>query len=154
MFVSSWMRKHIFRLPAEVEYVPRHRRVLYIVYSLLSGVYSYLLMAFVVIFVYHILRSYTPEWAWLPALLLGLRIFKSRIVMLERFMKTVYLDKKERVFAWFTPAPLGAGGSGAAGVAVRAHLARVRRWPFRAGAGAQNPGPHRSAGNRGGGPRR
>ena len=106
IFVSSWTRKHIFRLPAEVDYVPRHRRVLYIVYSLLSGVYSYLLMAVVVIFVYHILRSYTPEWAWLPALLLGLRIFRSRIVMLERFMKTVYLDKKERVLAWFTPTRL------------------------------------------------
>ena len=77
--------------------------MLYIVYSVLSGVYSYLLIAVVVIFVYHILRAYTPEWAWLPALLLGLRIFKSRIVMLERFMKTVYLDKKERLFAWFTP---------------------------------------------------
>ena len=102
-FVSGWTRKHIFRLPAEVEYVPRHRRVLYIVYSALSGVYSYLLMALVVIFVYHILRSYTPEWAWLPALLLGLRIFRSRITMLERFMRTVYLDKKERLFAWFTP---------------------------------------------------
>jgi multidrug resistance efflux pump len=35
--------------------------------------------------------------------LLALRIFKSRITMLERFMKTVYLDKKERVLAWFTP---------------------------------------------------
>ena len=103
-YVSSWTRKHIFRLPAEVEYVPRHRRVLYIVYSVLSGVYSYLLMAIVVIFFYHILRSYTPEWAWLPALLLGLRLFRSRITMLERFMKTVYLDKKERVLAWFTPA--------------------------------------------------
>ncbi len=103
IYVSSWVRKHIFRLPVEVEYVPRHRRVLYIVYSVLSGVYSYLLLAVVVIFVYHILRSYTPEWAWLPPLLLGLRIFGSRITMLERFMKTVYLDKKERVLAWFTP---------------------------------------------------
>ncbi len=104
IYVSSWVRKHIFRLPVEIEYVPRHRRVLYIVYSVLSGVYSYALLAVVVIFVYHILRSYTPEWAWLPPLLLGLRIFGSRITMLERFMKTVYLDKKERVLAWFTPA--------------------------------------------------
>ncbi len=103
VYVSSWVRKHIFRLPAEVEYVPRHRRVLYIVYAILSGVYSYLLIAVVVVFVYHILLTYTPEWAWLPALLLGIRLFKSRIVMLERFMKTVYLDKKERAFAWFTP---------------------------------------------------
>ena len=45
-FVSSWARKHIFRLPAEVEYVPRHRRVLFIVYSVLSGIYSYLLIGF------------------------------------------------------------------------------------------------------------
>jgi putative peptide zinc metalloprotease protein len=102
-YVSSWTRKHIFRLPAEVEYVPRQRRVLYIVYSLLSSLYGYLLMILVVVFAYHILRSYTPEWAWLPALLLAWRIFKSRITMLERFMKTVYLDKKERLAAWFTP---------------------------------------------------
>jgi putative peptide zinc metalloprotease protein len=102
-YVSSWTRKHIFRLPAEIEYVPRHRRVLYIVYSVLSGVYSYLLMILVVIFVYHILRAYTPEWAWLAVLPLAWRIFNSRITMLERFMKTVYLDKKERLIAWFTP---------------------------------------------------
>ncbi|HEX3351309.1 MAG TPA: efflux RND transporter periplasmic adaptor subunit [Terriglobales bacterium] len=103
-YVSSWTRKHLFRLPAEVEYVPRRQRVLYIVYSLLSSAYSYLLMAFVVIFVYHILRAYTPEWAWLPGLLFAFKIFKSRITLLERFMKTVYLDKKERLLAWFTPA--------------------------------------------------
>jgi putative peptide zinc metalloprotease protein len=102
-FVSSGMRKYIFRLPVEVEYVPRNRRLLYFVYCVLSGAYSYLLIAVVVVFVYHILRAYTPEWAWLPSLWLGYRLFKSRIVMLERFMKTVYLDKKERIFAWFTP---------------------------------------------------
>ena len=83
---------------------------MYIVYSVLSGVYSYLLIAVVVIFVYHILLTYTPEWAWLPALLLGIQLFKSRIVMLERFMRTVYLDKKERVLAWFTPARVAGVG--------------------------------------------
>ncbi len=103
-FVSSWTRKHIFRLPVEVEYVPRSRRPWYVVYCVLSGAYSYLLIAVVVVFAYHILRAYTPEWAWLPTLWLGYRFFKSRIVMLERFMKTVYLDKKERIIAWFTPA--------------------------------------------------
>jgi putative peptide zinc metalloprotease protein len=109
-YVSGWTRKHIFRLPAEVEYVPRHRRVLYVVYSLLSSAYSYLLMALIVVFAYHILKSYTPEWAWLPAALLALRIFKSRITTLERFMKTVYLDKKERMIAWFTRARAAALG--------------------------------------------
>ena len=123
VFVSSWVRKHIFRLPAEVEYVPRHRRMLYIVYAVLSGAYSYLLIAVVVIFVYHVLLTYTPEWAWLPAALLGIQLFKSRIVMLERFMKTVYLDKKERVFAWFTPAR-----SALTGIAVLA-LLFTPLWP-------------------------
>ena len=116
-------RKHIFRLPAEVEYVPRHRRMLYIVYAVLSGAYSYLLIGVVVIFVYHVLLTYTPEWAWLPATLLGIQLFKSRIVMLERFMKTVYLDKKERVFAWFTPTR-----SALTGVAVLA-LLFTPLWP-------------------------
>jgi putative peptide zinc metalloprotease protein len=102
-FVSAWTRKYIFRLPVEVEYVPRRRRLSYVIYCLLSGAYGYLLMAVVVVFAYHILRSYSPEWAWLPCLWLGYKIFKSRIVMLERFMKTVYLDKKERILAWFTP---------------------------------------------------
>jgi putative peptide zinc metalloprotease protein len=102
-FVSGWIRKHIYRLPAEVEYVPRRRRLVYMIYSLLSSAYSYLLMAFIVIFVYHILRAYTPEWAWLPGLWFAWKIFKSRVIMLERFMKTVYLDKKERLIAWFTP---------------------------------------------------
>ena len=106
-YVSGWTRKHIFRLPGEVEYVPRRRRVLYIVYSLLSALYGYALMSLVVIFAYNILKAYTPEWAWLPALLLALRIFKSRLIMLERFMKTLYLDKKERIDAWFTPTRAG-----------------------------------------------
>ena len=86
-------------------------------------------MALVVVFVYHVLRAYTPEWAWLPALLLALRLFKSRIVMLERFMKTVYLDKKERVIAWFTPSAYGDRGSGGPGLAVCAGMAGVRQWP-------------------------
>ena len=124
VFVSSWVRRHIFRLPAEVEYVPRHRRVLFIVYSVLSGTYSYLLIGVFVIFVYHVLLTYTPDWAWLPTLLLGLQLFKSRIVMLERFMKTVYLDKKERVLGWFTP-----GRTAVLAVVVLALLCLPRFWP-------------------------
>jgi putative peptide zinc metalloprotease protein len=102
-YVSGWVRKHLFRLPVDLEYVPRRRRVLYIVYALLSGAYSYLLMYVVVIFAYHILRSFIPDWAWVPALGLAYFIFRSRIRLLERFMKTLYLDKKERVQRWLTP---------------------------------------------------
>lgn len=51
---------------------------------------------------FHILQAYTPDWAFLPAAAIGYWVFKSRIKMLVRFMRIVYLDKKERVNAWLT----------------------------------------------------
>ena len=104
VYVSSWTRKHIFRLPAEVEYVPRHRRVLYIVYSAAfeciqlsaHGLGGDLRLP-------HPPEHTRPSGPGCPRFCSASGIFKSRIIMLERFMKTVYLDKKERVLAWFTP---------------------------------------------------
>jgi putative peptide zinc metalloprotease protein len=104
LFVSEWVRKNIFFLPVEVEYVPRRRRILYIVYSTLSGIYGYLLIILVVLFLYHVLRSYTPEFAWIPGLLIAYLVFRSRIRKLVRLMKDIYLDKKDRLKEWFTPA--------------------------------------------------
>ncbi len=106
LYVSGWIRKYIFRLPVDVEYIPHGRRVFYIGYGLLSGAYSYSLISFVILFAYHVLRAYSPEWGWAPALGLGYLMLKGRIHTLGRFMKLVYLDKKERVRAWFTPARL------------------------------------------------
>jgi putative peptide zinc metalloprotease protein len=101
-YLSGLVRKHIFGLPAEVEFVPQRRRAFYIIYALLSGLYGYLLLSFLMVFTFHVLQSYTPEWAFLPAIAAGYWVFKSRIHMLVRFMKIVYLDKKERVRAWLT----------------------------------------------------
>ena len=102
-YVSQWIRKHLWRLPVEVDFVPKRRRVLFISYAILSGAYSYMLLITVTKFAYHVFLSYSPEWAFVPALGLGWLIFKSRIKTLVRFMRTVYLDKKERVAQWFTP---------------------------------------------------
>lgn len=104
LYVSGWVKRHLFRLPVEIEYVPRRRRLFYIVYSTLSGVYSYGLIAIVVLFLYNVLRSYNPEYAWIGGVLIGLAFFRSRIRRFIRFMKDVYLDKKDRVKAWLTPA--------------------------------------------------
>jgi putative peptide zinc metalloprotease protein len=103
VYLSAWVRKYLFRLPVEVPYVPRRKRPLYVVYGVLSGVYSYSLLSFLMIVTYHILRSFTPEWAFLPALAIGFWVFKSRVKLLVAFMKTLYLDKKERVISWLTP---------------------------------------------------
>jgi putative peptide zinc metalloprotease protein len=112
-YVSSYIRKEIFGLPVELEFVPRRRRAFYIGYALLSGLYSYLLLAFLMIFTFHVAKSLMPEWAFLPALAAGYWVFKSRIHALVRFMKIVYLDKRERVKAWMT-APRIVGISAAA----------------------------------------
>jgi putative peptide zinc metalloprotease protein len=102
VYLSTIVRKHIFHLPAEVEYVPRQRRPFYVVFAILSGLYGYLLLSFLMVLSFHILQAYTPDWAFVPAIAIGYWVFKSRIKMLVRFMRIVYLDKKERMKAWLT----------------------------------------------------
>ena len=101
-YLSGMVRRDIFHLPAEVEYVPKRRRPFYVIYAILSGFYGYLLLSFLMVLTYNILHAYSPDWAFLPATAIGYWVFKSRIHMLVRFMKMVYLDKRERVKAWLT----------------------------------------------------
>src|SRR5258707_13256876 len=105
-YLSAWVRKHIFRLPVEVAYVQRRKRPFYITYAILSGLYSYSLLSFLMVITYHILRSFNPEWAFLPALAIGAWVFRSRIKQLVGFMRMLYLDKRERMRVWFTSVKL------------------------------------------------
>jgi putative peptide zinc metalloprotease protein len=93
--LNSWVKRNIFRLPVVVEYVPQGRRWLYVLYAVLSGIYSYGLLFFVIEFARNVFRGYSPEWAFVAALLLAYFIFRSRIRALVGFMKIVYLDKRE-----------------------------------------------------------
>jgi len=101
-YVSAWVRYHIFGLPVEVPYVPRRRQFLYVPYAILSGLYAYALLYVVVRLVYNIAHHYSLEWAFVPAVLVAWVIFKKRILALGRFMKLVYLDKKDRLWARMT----------------------------------------------------
>ena len=105
-YLSEWIRKHVWRLPVEVEYVPIRKRRLYIIYAILSITYGVLLMGFTALFLYHIMRRFSPEYAWIPGLWVAFLIFRSRLRKLVRLMKDIYLDKKDRVRMWFTPARL------------------------------------------------
>ncbi len=100
-YVSGLAKKYVWGLPVELEYLPRKLRLLFVPYALLSGAYSYLLLYFVVRFSYNVFLRYSPLWAFLPAGLLAYFIFRGRIRTLVRFMKTVWLDKRERVRTWF-----------------------------------------------------
>jgi putative peptide zinc metalloprotease protein len=101
-YLSGLVRKFVFGLPVEIEFVPRRRRLFFVIYAALSGFYGYLLLSFLMVFTYHILQSYTPEWAFVPAIGVGYWVFKARIHTLVKFMKILYLDKKERIKAWLT----------------------------------------------------
>lgn len=102
-YLSNWVRRRVFGLPVEVPYVPRRKRLFFIVYAVLSGLYSYSLLSFLMIVAYHILRSFAPELAFVPAIAIGYWVFRSRIQNTVKFMRTLYLDKKQRLKAWFTP---------------------------------------------------
>jgi putative peptide zinc metalloprotease protein len=102
-YVSAWVKHHVWRLPVEVPYVPKRRRLGFVVYALLSGAYSYTVLYFVAGFVGNVFRNFDPQWSFIPEFATAGLIFRSRIRLLVNFMKFVYLDKKDRVRAWFTP---------------------------------------------------
>jgi putative peptide zinc metalloprotease protein len=110
VYTSSWVRNRVFGLPVELEYLPPRRRPLYIGYAVASGLYSYVLLFVVIGFSYNVLAKFTPDWAFLPALAVALLLFKSRLRLLEKFMRTVYLDKKDRLrsLLWRPWAAIGA----------------------------------------------
>ena len=103
VYVSSWVRRYVWRLPVEVPYVPKRRRLGFAVYAVLSGIYSYTVLYVMARFVGNAFRHFNPEWSFIPELGTAAVIFRSRIRTLVNFMKFVYLDKKDRVRAWFTP---------------------------------------------------
>ncbi len=108
-FVAGWVKKHIFRLPVDLEYVPFRRRFLYVPYALLSGVYSYLLLFAISRFTYNVLSKWFAEWAIIPAALVAWKIFKGRLFRLVAFMKTVFQDKREHIVRALTPARVAVG---------------------------------------------
>jgi putative peptide zinc metalloprotease protein len=101
-YVSAWVRRHLWRLPVEVPYVPKRRRLGFAVYAVASGFYSYTMLFILAEFVGNVFRNFNPEWSFVPELATAALIFRSRIRSGANLMKFVYLDKKERVRSWIT----------------------------------------------------
>lgn len=100
-YLSAWVKKHIWKLPVDVPFVPQQRRFGYVTYAIASGIYSYGLLYIFARFVGNIASSFSPDWGFLAALAVGYRLFRNRIRSLVRFMNTVYLDKKEWLLSMF-----------------------------------------------------
>jgi putative peptide zinc metalloprotease protein len=94
-YLSGLVKRHIWRLPVEIEFVPRRLRWLFLPYAFLSGLYSYTLLLVAISFAKNIFAKFAPQWAFLPATILAFYVFRSRIRTLVRFMHSVYLDKRE-----------------------------------------------------------
>lgn len=114
LYLSSWVKKNIWRLPVEVPYVPRRRRAGYAIYAALSGLYSYSILYIFASFIGNIFKNFTYDWAFIPEYGTAYLIFQGRIRTLVNFMKFVYLDKKDRVARWFTGRRRLAGAVGVA----------------------------------------
>jgi len=99
-YTSALVRRYIWQLPVDVPYVPKRRRLGFVVYALLSGLYSYTVLYVIARFVGNVFRNFNPDWSFIPELATAAIIFRSRIRTLVNFMKFVYLDKRDRILAW------------------------------------------------------
>ena len=102
-YTSALVKNRFWKLPVEVPYVPKQRRIGFVVYAVASGVYSYTVLFVVARFAGNFVRNFSPEWGFIPEIGVALLVFRSRIRLLGNFMKFLYLDKKDRILVWFTP---------------------------------------------------
>ena len=94
-FLSAWVRKNVFRMPATVPALPRLRQIGFAFYAVVAGSWSYLLLTMLVRLTYRIAFAYSPEWAFVPAAFVGYVMFKGRIQKFLKFCRELYMDKRE-----------------------------------------------------------
>ena len=104
LYLSAWVKRNVWALPVEVPYVQVRRRPGFVVYAILSGLYSYSVLYVFASFIGNIARNFSADWGFLFELGTAYLIFKGQLRTLWNFMKFVYLDKRDRVQAWLTPA--------------------------------------------------
>ena len=60
-YLSSWVKRHVFRLPVEVAYLLPRRRWFFVIYAILSGFYSYFILFAAVRFAYNVFSHVSPQ---------------------------------------------------------------------------------------------
>ncbi len=105
-FISAWFQSSILRLPAEVPSVPRRRVLLFLVYAVVSGAYSYMVLFLVVRFSYNVSSKFVAEFALIPAGALAIAIFRGRLRSLAVVAKQFWKTHLTGTF-WMRPRTLG-----------------------------------------------
>ena len=106
-FVSAWFQSRVLRLPAEVPSVPRRRVLLFLVYAVVSGAYSYMVLFLVIRFSYNVGSKFVAEFALIPAAAFAFAIFRSRLKSLASVVKQFWKTHLGGAF-WIRPQTLGA----------------------------------------------
>ncbi|MGA3035431.1 MAG: HlyD family efflux transporter periplasmic adaptor subunit [Terracidiphilus sp.] len=77
--ISGWFQSRVLRLPVEMTTVARKRAPFFILYAVVSGIYSYTLLFFVIRLSYNIGSKWLAEFALIPAAALAFLMFRSRL---------------------------------------------------------------------------
>lgn len=109
-FVSGWVQRHILRLPVNVPVIARKRVALFVVYALVSGAYSYFVLFVVIRFSYNVLSHWMAEWAVLPAGLLAIFMFRSRLRALRETLVRTWRNGIG-FGSWLRPKPVVAAAA-------------------------------------------
>jgi putative peptide zinc metalloprotease protein len=91
-FLTGWFQSRILRIKADMPSVPRRRVLLYIFYALASGIYSYLLLYFVIRFAYNLSFKLISEFAVIPAVWLAFVMFRSRLRSLRGVLDRIWQE--------------------------------------------------------------
>ncbi len=89
-FLSGWFQSRVLRLPVEAPVVARKRAPFFILYAIISGIYSYTLLFFVVRLSYNITSKWLAEIALIPAAALAFLMFRSRLRALRSVVARVW----------------------------------------------------------------
>jgi putative peptide zinc metalloprotease protein len=89
-FLSGWFQSRVLRLPVETPVVARKRAPFFILYAIISGIYSYTLLFFVVRLTYNIGSKWMAEIAVIPAAALAYLMFRSRLRALRNVVVRVW----------------------------------------------------------------
>jgi putative peptide zinc metalloprotease protein len=99
-FLTGWFQSRILRLPIETIAIPRKRVPLFVIYAILSGAYSYLLLLFVVRLSYNVFSHWLAEFALIPSGLLAFAMFRARLRSLRKVILEVWDVKFSRGRLW------------------------------------------------------
>jgi putative peptide zinc metalloprotease protein len=89
-FVAAWFQSFVLRLPVEVPTIPKRRAPLFILYALISGAYSYLLLFAVIRFSYNLTSKLFAEFALIPAAALAFVMFRARLKSLRGVLRNFW----------------------------------------------------------------